>query len=203
MKNVINNIKKQVELNGKNLYCTGQELMEMLKIKEEDLISICEKFKTEMYDYIQIECSTKYIWALKEQFEFPDEVFWFMKNEKDPKYITVSLDKIYTSCDELYGIIFKQGNFKHYSCSLKKYIDELIKISEDDEIKLYVTYLYDCKYIITIKNKEKVKVEFDWIDINKEIDGNNDLYQKAFLYQLIVLSYDVPMKETLEILCLI
>lgn len=72
-------------------------------------------------------------------------------------------------------------------------------ISKEEEIRFRVQYFYEDYIELIIKDKQVIEVKFTDIDIESFDEG----YTKILLYQLIVLSYDVPLKETLELLELI
>lgn len=199
MKNLVKELEKSLINKGEKLSVTGKQLMEIYNIKTSDLTDMCEKYKVELYDIMDIETSTKYINELKKFFDFPDEVFWYEKNQKDYKYVTDGLEKIYDSCDEILGNVFRKGQFKHYSTSLIECINLLKDISEEEPIVLGLQVLSEPYIKITISNKQVTNVDLSEIAVDN-IDTES---KKILLYQLIVLSYDVAVNETLEVLNLL
>lgn len=199
MVKLVEKLKVVLEEKGKTFQITGKELMEELNVTVNDLFSLCEKNLMELYDIMYVETSTKYARKFKEVFEFPNEVCWYEQDVLDPKYITVGMSRIYKSCDVFLGDIFKKGTFAHYSISLKDVVNLIRSLSEEDEIKLSIQYFYDDYIDLIIKNKEIVEVRFTDI----ETENFTEELKKILLYQLMVLSYDVPLIETLEILQLV
>lgn len=199
MKQLVEKLQGLLQEKGKTLDLNGMELMEVLNLKSTDLTELCEQFGYELYDIMYIETSTRYARELKKIFEFPNEVCWYEKDALDPKYITVGMSRVYESCAEFMGDIFKQGSFMHYSAPLKEIVDILKNISCEDEIRFRVQYFYEDYIELIIKNKQVTEIKFTDIDT----ESLNEESKKVLLYQLIVLSYSVPLKETLGLLSLI
>ena len=188
-----------LEEKGKTFDINGMELMDVLGIKINDMFDLCEQYGYELYDIMYVEASTIYAREFKKVFEFPNEVCWYEKDALDPKYITVGMSRVYESCDVFMGDIFKQGIFKYYSTSLKEVVNLIKEISKEEEIRFRVQYFYEDYIELIIKNKEIAEINFTDVDS----ESFNDEHIKILLYQLIVLSYDVPLKETLELLKLL
>lgn len=199
MKYLVEKLQKALLEKGKTLDINGIDLMETLCVTGENLYELCEQFGYELYDIMYVEASTVYARQFKKVFEFPNEVCWYEKDALDPKYITVGMSRVYESCDVFMGDIFKQGIFKYYSTSLKEVINLIKEISKEEEIRFRVQYFYEDYIELIIKNKEIAEINFTDVDS----ESFNDEHIKILLYQLIVLSYDVPLKETLELLKLL
>ncbi len=199
MKQLVEKLQGLLQEKGKTLDLNGMELMEVLNLKATDLTELCEQFGYELYDIMYIETSTRYARELKKMFEFPNEVCWYEKDALDPKYITVGMSRVYESCAEFMGDIFKQGSFMYYSAPLKEIVDILKNISCEDEIRFRVQYFYEDYIELIIKDKQVTEINFTDIDT----ESLNEESKKVLLYQLIVLSYSVPLKETLGLLSLI
>lgn len=199
MKYLVEKLQKALLEKGKTLDINGIELMETLGVTGENLYELCEQFGYELYDIMYVEASTVYARQFKKVFEFPNEVCWYEKDALDPKYITDGMSRVYESCDMFMGDIFKQGIFMHYSTSLKEVINLLKEISQEDEIRFRVQYCFDEYIELIIKDKQVSEIKFTDIDIERLTDED----KKILLYQLIVLSYDVSLKETLKLLALI
>ena len=199
MKQLVENLQKLLVEKGKTLDLNGMELMDVLNIKATDLYELCEQYGFELYDIMYVETSTNYAREFKKVFEFPNEVCWYEKDALDPKYITDGMSRVYESCDMFMGDIFKQGIFMHYSTSLKEVINLLKDISQEDEIRFRVQYCFNEYIELIIKDKQVSEIKFIDIDIERLTDED----KKILLYQLIVLSYDVSLKETLKLLALI
>ncbi|MBE6131670.1 MAG: hypothetical protein E7183_08100 [Erysipelotrichaceae bacterium] len=199
MKQLVDNLQKLLVEKGKTLDLNGMELMDVLNIKATDLYELCEQYEFELYDIMYVETSTNYAREFKKVFEFPNEVCWYEKDALDPKYITDGMSRVYESCDMFMGDIFKQGIFMHYSTSLKEVISLLKEISQEDEIRFRVQYCFNEYIELIIKDKQVSEIKFTDIDIERLTDED----KKILLYQLIVLSYDVSLKETLKLLALI
>ena len=199
MKQLVEKLQGLLQEKGKTLDLNGMELMDVLNLKATDLTELCEQFGYELYDIMYIETSTRYARVLKKIFEFSNEVCWYEKDALDPKYITVGMSRVYESCAEFMGDIFKQGSFMHYSAPLKEIVDILKNISCEDEIRFRVQYFYEDYIELIIKNKQVNEINFTDIDT----ESLNEESKKVLLFQLIVLSYSVPLKETLGLLSLI
>lgn len=199
MKNLVKKLVKTLNEQEKTLEINGKDLMDVLGITDRDLSDLCDKHRCELYDNMVIETSTVYARKLKQLFDFTDEVYWYKKGEVDPKYITIGMSKVYTSCEEFIGNFLKVGNFKNYSISLKKVIDILKELSSDEEIKVQLKYFYYEYVELIIQNKELINVKYTDIE-NEHFEKEEET---MLLYQLIVLSYDIPLVETLSILGLI
>ncbi len=196
MKKTIKNLSELIKKEGKDLNVTGQTAMELLNITSDDLRYVCDEFRAEIYDCMFITASVKYAKKIRENFDLNDEVYWYLKDQNDPKYITISMNRIYHSCEEFHTMIYKKGKFELYSISIKEMITKLKEISEDEPITLSLDFLYDSRYVITIKNKEVINVVKDFDSFELE----NELYQKFLINQILILSYDTPIIETLKLL---
>lgn len=199
MKQLVEKLQNLLEEKGKTFDINGMELMDVLGIKINDMFDLCEQYGYELYDIMYVEASTIYAREFKKVFEFPNEVCWYEKDALDPKYITVGMSRVYESCDVFMGDIFKQGNFLHYSVSLKEVIDLIKNISKEEEIRFRVQYFLEDYIELIIKDKQIKEVNFT--DIDSESLNEEEI--KTLLYQLIVLSYDVPLKDTLALLSLV
>ena len=199
MKQLVVKLQNLLEAKGKTFDINGMELMDVLGVKNTDLFELCEKYGYELYDIMYVEASTRYAREFKKIFDFKNEVCWYEKDALDPKYITVGMSRVYESCDVFMSDIFKQGNFLHYSISLKEMIDLLKDISKEEEIRFRVQYFLEDYIEFIIKNKQIIEVKFT--DIDSDLLNEEEI--KTLLYQLIVLSYDVPLKDTLALLSLI
>ena len=186
----------QTELK-KDLSITGKEYMELAGINKEDF----EEYEDEYgycYDYVNIEIDSKYVNKLKEKFDSFNEVLWYKsKDDEEEKYYEEGLDVIHNDCKWILTDIYKEGELSPYNISLKEIVSQLTDICcENDEINLTLDYLYDVYVYINITNKgiKNVKFEIDKItSLSKE-------EETLLLFQLLIISYNVPLKETLEML---
>lgn len=198
MQRLVQNLEQKLISKGLKLDITGKELMAFYGVTEDYLVRYCNDNYTSL-DGFFIEASTKYAEELKQLIDFDDEVYWYIKNEQDPKYVTIGMDTMYDECDSFCGYIYKKGNLKYFSANLIDFITILKNVSKEDEIKLSLSCCYDLNLNLYFKNKELVKV--DTTEIEKY--ATEDECAKELLYQLMVLSYDVPLVNTLEVLKII
>ena len=199
MKKLIEKLEKSLFGKGASLEITGEEMMKLYGISTDDMRGLCNKWKCELYDNMYVEASTIYAKEMRKFFEFNDEVCWYMNNNLEPKYITLGLNRIYKSCDIFMGDIYRKGNFENYSTSLKEIVNILKNIAVDKEIKLGVQYLYNSYIQIFIKDKEVINIK------NYDFEGEvlEEESVKMLMYQLIILSHDVSLKETLSLIKLV
>lgn len=193
MKKVVGEALKKIE---NNIDKTGKQIMEKLNITFDDLDYVCTEIREEVYDNMRLRASTKYAKKLREMFDFNDEVYWYIKGKKEPKYTVTSMDRIYKSCDEFYGLFLKKSDYSHYSISIKNVIDMIFEISEEEPITIDIDFLYSGLVSIIIKEKKIIEVKHHYSRICFDDDFNNLLC----LNQLIILSYDVPLIETLKLM---
>lgn len=196
MKKLVKELEKSLLEKGESLEITGEKMMELYGISTSDMSALCNKWRCELYDNMYVEAPTIYAREIRKHFTFNDEVYWYMKGKLDPKYITLGLDRIYKACDIFMGDFLRKGNFENYSTSLKEIISLLKDISVEKEIKLGVKYLYDSYIYIYIKNNEVINVQCD--DYEGAVFNEESI--KMLMYQLIILSYDVPLNETLSMI---
>lgn len=113
----------------------------------------------------------------------------------DPAYETDGMNEIYSSCESFLTIIYKEGKLKWFSTNLLEYIEILKSISKEKEILFCVEH-YFSDYEITFCNKKIINIK----SVVYDCDKLDDISIKKLLYQLIILSYDVPFKDVLSIL---
>ena len=198
MKDLVNKLKDFVtnEL-GNDLNITGQEYMELSGITINDLANYSEEFGY-LYDYFNIEIDPKYIPKLKQKFTEFNEVIWYeTPDSEDEKYVEESLDVIHKDCKWILTEIYKPGKIEPFNTSLKEIVSSLSSICEvGDVINLTLDYLYDIYLFIDINDKGVKNIRFE-IDKITSLSKEEEL---LLLFQLIVISYDVPLLETLKML---
>ena len=84
MKKLVAKLETKLNEKGLNLNITGVDLMQAFGVTLEDMASLCEAVKEELYDNYWIECSTKYISKIKRLAKFDEGVYWY-KNASDEK----------------------------------------------------------------------------------------------------------------------
>lgn len=191
--------KLEVELNkkGLDLNITGVDLMQAFGITLEDITSLCEVAKEELYDNYWIECSTKYICQLKRLVKFDEGVYWYKQaSDESPVYETSDLKTICNDCEVITGHIIMGKGLGHYSVALPKIVNALKDIITDEPIKLSLAYLGDCLVLLEIDKDGISKINFEILEFKKldKFDEN------MLLYQLIVLSHKDKIVDVLKML---
>lgn len=175
MKELIESLERSLSSRGKTFDITGKELIDIYNINEEQLNNFNNEVNS-LLDGIKIEAPTKFIERVEKLF--------LPYNKEGLLHNTLICD-----------VYRKRNKF----LSLVEYVDLLKSISEDDAIKLKIKCLKNSYIYIYIENKNIVYVDFDEMNIDVcDIDGI-----KKLLYQLIILSYDVSLRETFKILNLL
>ena len=87
MKKLLAKLETKLKEKELDLNITGVDLMQAFGISLEDMASLCDTAKEELYDDYWIECSTKYISKIKKLVKFDEGVYWY-KNASDetPEY---------------------------------------------------------------------------------------------------------------------
>jgi hypothetical protein len=197
MKKLVSKLETKLNEKGLDLNITGLELMQAFDITLEDMASLCESVKVELYDDYWIECSIKYISKLKKLVKFDEGIYWYKKaSDESPEYETMDLNTVCEDCEVLTGHIIYGKGLGHYSASLLKIINGLKDIIEEDVIKLSLGYLGDCLVMMEIDNTGVFDIRYEISEFNKldEFDKN------MLLYQLIVLSYKDKLIDVLKVL---
>lgn len=197
MKKLVAKLETKLNEKGLNLNITGVDLMQAFGVTLEDMASLCEAVKEELYDNYWIECSTKYISKIKRLVKFDEGVYWY-KNASDesPEYETMDLNTICDGCEVITGHIVMGKGLGHYSAPLLKIVETLKAVVEDEPIKVSLAYLGDCLLMLEIDNSGVVSVQYEISEFNKldEVDQN------MLLYQLIVLSNKDKLIDVLKVL---
>lgn len=200
MKKLVEKLEKQLLENGLTLDITGEEYMNKFNINENDIISLDDDGFIAIHGNLWIDTSVEYAEEIKKQFEVNNDVYWYKAGELDPAYGTDGMNEIYSSCESFLTIIYKEGKFKGFSTNLLEYIEILKNISKEKEILFCVEHFFgDYEDEITICNKKIINIK----SVEYNSDKLDDIDIKKLLYQLIILSYDVPFKEVLSILNLL
>lgn len=197
MKNLVAKLEVELNKKGLDLNITGVDLMQAFGISLEDIVSLCEAVKEELYDNYWIECNTKYISKLKRILKFDEGVYWYKQaNDDSPVYETSDLKTICDGCEVITGHFIMGKGLGHYSDSLPKIVNALKDIVIDEPIKLSLAYLGDCLVLLEINKEGISKVNFEILEFKKldQFDEN------MLLYQLIVLSHKDKIVDILKML---
>lgn len=218
MKKLVKQLEGKLIAKGKDLNITGQELMNTFYITLNDINQLFKNSNNNdiywVYDTFTIQANTKYVNDLNQIFIFDDEVLWYKNNQ--PLYSSIGLQDKYgveqlvksedkddvtikdlcLLCDYFKTDIWLQGELGLYSASLLKYFEAIKKIDNEESIELFLKYLKNYSVCFEFQKGTKIKVTYE-----EPIYGNAQ-YQNSnmLLYQLIILSYDTPIVETLKLL---
>ena len=197
MKKLVAKLETQLKEKELDLNITGVDLMQAFGVSLEDMASLCEAVKEELYDDYWIECSTKYVSKIKKLVKFDEGVYWY-KNASDesPEYETFDLNTICEGCETITGHFVMGKGLGHYSAPLLKIVDTLKTVVEDEPIKVSLAYLGDCLLMLEIDNSGVVSVQYEISEFN-ELD---EVDQNMLLYQLIVLSNKDKLIDVLKVL---
>ncbi|MBQ8292520.1 MAG: hypothetical protein IJX78_01785 [Bacilli bacterium] len=199
MKNLVLELKNKLQEKNKDLNILGSELMSLFNITEGDLYDEWVKigYDVKLYDNVWIESPTKYAGKVKKEFFLDEEVYWYKKADDEmPVHEMSDFNVIFDDCEVFTGSVYRDGPFESYSATLIEMVDVLKEIIVDEPIKLSVVYLAECLLLLEVNKEKEVNVHFEiseFKDLSKE-DKN------LLLYQLIVLSYDKPLIDTLKLL---
>lgn len=203
MKELVKKLENSLGKKSKTLEITGKELMELFDISFDQISKLCEKNRIELYDNFDIETSPKYAKELRKKFEFNGEVYWYLtKGDMNPKYITIGMDRVYTSCSTFLTNVFLKGDLSYYSAELIKYINILCDMANEEEIRLTLKYLEDLNLDIYFQNKQITKIKYECLNLENLPNFDKEA-ELMLLYQLIILSYNVSIEETLKTINLI
>lgn len=90
--------------------------------------------------------------------------------------------------------------------SLKQIVDRLLKYELNDDVIISTFYHTIYLVSITIQNHKIIKIEFDEVKPYDPIEDGNfideEMHFRFLLHQIYVISYDVPIAETLDLLCI-
>ena len=197
MKNLVKELTKKLNSKGRDLNITGQELMKVFNIKATEIRRYCEEQMVELYDNFWIESHIQYVHELEKEFLFDDSVYWYENPDDEyPKYETSDLNTKCEDCQMFTGSIYRKGSFEEYSISLLEMVDIIKNIVKDEPIKLTLVYLVQCLVMIEIDKNGICNVKYEITDFPELTKEEKDI----LLYQLIVLSYNQQLKETLKAL---
>ncbi len=197
MKKLVAKLETKLNEKGLDLNITGVGLMQVFGINLEDMASLCETAKEELYDDFWIECSTKYISKIKKLVKFDEGVYWYKKaNDESPEYETFDLNTICDGCEIITGRFIMGKGLGHYSAPLLKIVDTLKNVVEDEPIKVSLAYLGDCLLMMEIDNNGVINVQYEIPEFNKL----DEFDQNMLLYQLIVLSNKDKLIDVLKVL---
>ena len=205
MKRLVSKLQDYLKDNNKTLENTGKELMESLNITFQDMDKISNYV---LYDNYGLECKVKDIDNLLEIVKFVDEEFWYETEEDtDYKYVTVGLDERHNDCDSILTTIIEvPGEIQIKNLELAKIVKLITDKVGIEDVKLTLKTGYNGveeeNYInLFINNTGCHKVEIE--DVEEMLEDLNENDYNYFLYQLLTISYNVPLKETLKVLKLI
>lgn len=176
MKELIKVLECSLESKGRTIDITGKELMDIMKIKKEEMT---EEINSKGLDYIYISTSLN----SKEKIDFSDYVLL----EESNLFRIKDLDCTMIRCK-----LYKNKG-------LCEYIKILKEICIDVKIDLFIKCLDKAYIKLEIKNKNIINVIFNEFNFN-DLDFDDI---KELLYQLIILSFNVSLKETFSCLKLI
>lgn len=176
MKELIKVLEYSLESKGKSIDITGKELMDIMKIKEEDMT---KEINSKGLDYIYISTSLN----SNEKIDFFESV---LLEESNP-FRMKDLDCTMIRCK-----LYKNKG-------LCEYINILKEICIDEKIDLFIRCLDKAYIKLEIKNKNIINVLFNEFNFNcLDFDDIKEL-----LYQLIILSFNDSLRETFSYLKLI
>ena len=200
MKIMTNQIIENLEQTLKNTYgvgldINGKELMDLMNLNYNEVTK--EYYGDYCYlDTYGLEIKTKYLNEVKNMFIFKDEVFWYENDSDiDYKYVSVGLKEEYMNCETMMtGILSFNLNNERSNADLYKIIELLKSIIDNNDDKVILGYkgMYaDIDFKITKNN-----CQLDIYDCSLEDFINID----KLLYLLIIISFETPIQDTINIL---
>lgn len=168
---------------GHTLNSTGREIINSYPFNLNEFESLAFD-ALYFFGTYHIECSYSTANVLSEKFdidedsiadEYPDKVIFSLKESK-------------------------------LKLSLKQIVDKLLKYELNDDVIISTFYHTIHLVSITIQNHKIIKIEFDDVKpYDPKEDGNyidEEMHFRFLLHQIYVISYDVPIEETLDLLCI-
>lgn len=191
MKNLLLKLTKKLEDKGLTLNLTGKQLMKELGISKENLNEVSISYNCDIYDYYQIACSTKYLDELKKHFTFNNGITLYNDNDE----VGSSLEgNSQPNANFFVGDLFRIKTLDYYSDSLVNIVNILSTISSDEPISLSLQFQGSYYVYFNIQNGNVKNVEYEEYEVEDEL---------ALFYQLLIISYNVAVKETLSLLQLL
>lgn len=191
MKNLLLKLTKKLEDKGLTLNLTGEQLMKELGISKENLNEVSISYNCDIYDYYQIACSTKYLDELKKHFTFNNGITLYNDNDE----VGSSLEgNSQPNANFFVGDLFRIKTLDYYSDSLVNIVNILSTISSDEPISLSLQFQGSYYVYFNIQNGNVKNVEYEEYEVEDEL---------ALFYQLLIISYNVAVNETLSLLQLL
>lgn len=194
MEKILEKLNQKLSQLGLTTSITGKELMEHCHLDLNQISSYCYE-KYQPLDSYCIETYTQYINELKKVIEFNDEVIWYRtEDDLDSEYATSTIDEQHDDYKYFLTHFSVSGSCEYFSDDFVHIINKIKMISKNEKIIISFVYLEDLYLTVELQNGEVVNVK------NEGFDYFDEVSLRCLFYLLIVISYDVPLQETLDII---
>lgn len=163
---------------------TGEEIINTYKFNLNEF----ENFAFDnlyLFGGCSIECSKKVADILTRKLKIYDDP---VPSDEEEEMFFITLDSI------------------EQKCSLAKLVYLMLKLELNERIDVFSFYHTIYLVHVIIENNEILEIKFDDIrPYDPAEDGkyiSQDMHFKLLLHQIFSLSYDVPIEETLDLLCI-